>query len=52
MKIDGVAAGRERRVLEALEVLPHVGDDRVDDVARLASPWRRSKYAHDVNRSG
>ena len=32
-QIDRVAAGRERRVLQLLEVLPHVVDDRVDQVS-------------------
>src|SRR5438067_13207637 len=42
MKIHGVAAGCERRVLETLEILPHIRDDRVDDVAGVASRPRRS----------
>ena len=33
MQIDDVPARRENRVLQALEVLPHVVDDRLDEVA-------------------
>ena len=52
MKIDGVAAGRERRVLETLEILPHVRDDRIDDVARVSPRRRRTENTHNLNRSG
>src|SRR5207245_10152836 len=42
MKVHGVAAGCERRVLETLEILPHIRNDRVDDVAGVASRRRRN----------
>ena len=37
VKIDEVAAGSEHRVLERLEVLPHVREYRVDQVARRST---------------
>src|SRR2546429_9053932 len=45
MKVHGVAAGCERRVLETLEILPHIPDDRVDDVAGVASRRRRNRLS-------
>ncbi|HEY2152331.1 MAG TPA: hypothetical protein VGH34_16090 [Vicinamibacterales bacterium] len=51
MKINDVAAGRERRVLETLEILPHVCDNCIDDVARVASRRRRTEDTHNLNRS-
>ena len=33
VEIDDIAAGREPRVRQLLEVLAHVADDGVDDVA-------------------
>jgi hypothetical protein len=52
MKIDGVAAGRERRVLETLEILPHVRDDRIDEVARMSPRRCRTGNTHDLNAPG
>ncbi len=40
VEVDGVAARREGRVLQRLEVLPHVLDDRVDNVAGRPSGRR------------
>jgi hypothetical protein len=51
MQIDGVAARRQRRVLETLEVPAHVRDDGLDDVARLAAR-RCGDGIHDLNGSG
>ena len=50
--VDVVATGRERRVFQRFEVLPHVLDDRIDEVAR-GSPGRRgTENTHNLNRSG
>ena len=44
VQVDGVPAGREGRVLQLLEVLPHVLDDRVDDIpGRPAGRGRRPR---------
>ena len=41
MEVDGVSTGSERRVSKPFEVLLHVRDDRVGDVASLAARRRR-----------